>query len=573
MQESGYAARVQAVTTRRRRSIGRTLIALLTLTLLVTACNSGSAKAPSNGTASSGHAGAVVGATKQPAAAAGTPTPGTSSAQGLTSGGGSTTSGGTSASAPVPAAASPATTPLAVVTGFDNYKLNAITTSALVTRLKAKTALVPCGAEAAVAAALRTTTSGWAACVAPARLTASLPRASTKIGLLPPGLVGPGLKVVPLGGADLFGEGPQRSKTYPLTIPTPKGWTAAVAGYDVNNVRVILTTGVNCADRGVSRETNTFHKGWEWLLNAGTARYTGTHFDSRLGWTVVDAVRTGNLGSIKALIKNADIATSDFECAMAHNFVQHDNGTVFSVDPKVATLMKEAGFDVATIGSDHMTNWGFTGLFDTIKYFKQAGIKTVGAGANLAAALKPAVVDVRGLKFAFYAVNAAGGSVPATATGAGTARLTTNNIKSASAAARKAADVVIAMPQWSTSEYRAGFLDSQIAWRNQMYAAGTDHVIGADFHWAGALSITPGGVSGNHLAIASEGNFWFGQDWSRQTEEGYMTMITFVGTRLAQVRLIPTVVLDNAQPNLTNPATDGQFVLKQALNVSTIKPR
>ena len=573
MQESVYAARVQAVTTRRSRSIGHPLIALLTLTLLVTACDSGSAKAPSNGTASSGHAGAVVGATKQPAATAGTPTPGTSGARGLTSSQGSTTNGGTSASAPVPAAPSPATTPLAVVTGFDNYKLNAITTSALVTRLKAKTALVPCGAEAAVATALKTTTSGWAACVAPARLNASLPRASTKIGLLPPGLVGPGVKVVPLGGADIFGEGPQRSKTYPLTIPTPKGWTAGVAGYDANNVRVILTTGVNCADRGVSRETNTFHKGWEWLLNAGTARYTGTHFDNRLGWTVVDAVRTGNLGSIKALIKNADIATSDFECAMAHNFVQHDNGTVFSVDPKVASLMKEAGFDVATIGSDHMTNWGFTGLFDTIKYFKQAGIKTVGAGANLAAALKPAVVDVRGLKFAFYAVNAAGGSVPATATGAGTARLTTSNIQKASAAARKAADVVIAMPQWSTSEYRAGFLDSQIAWRNQMYAAGTDHVIGADFHWAGALSITPGGVSGNHLAIASEGNFWFGQDWSRQTEEGYMTMITFVGTRLAQVRLIPTVVLDNAQPNLTNPATDGQFVLKQALNVSTIKPR
>ena len=106
-----------------------------------------------------------------------------------------------------------------------------------------------------------------------------------------------------------------------------------------------------------------------------------------------------------------------------------------------------------------------------------------------------------------------------------------------------------------------------------MFAAGTDHVIGADFHWAGALSITPGGVSGNHLAIASVGNFWFGQDWSRQTEEGYMTMITFVGKRLAQVRLIPTVVLDNAQPNLTNPATDGQFVLKQALGPSIIKPK
>jgi poly-gamma-glutamate synthesis protein (capsule biosynthesis protein) len=258
---------------------------------------------------------------------------------------------------------------------------------------------------------------------------------------------------------------------------------------------------------------------------------------------------------------------------MSGHFVQHDNGTVFTVDPKVAALMKTGGFDVATIGSDHMTNAGIGGLLDTVRYFDQNGIKHVGAGATLAAALKPAVVTVRGLRFAFYALNGAGGSTPAGPGRAGTASLTSANIRSATAAARKAADVVIALPQWSTSEYRAAFLSQQLAWRDAMFAAGTDHVIGADFHWAGALTITPGGVSGNHLAVASQGNFWFGQDWSRQTEEAYMTMITFVGKRLAQVRLIPTVVLDNAQPNLVDPATDGQFVLKQALGASIVKPR
>ena len=458
------------------------------------------------------------------------------------------------------------------MTGFDNYKLNSITTSALVARLKAKTALVPCGAEAAIATALKTTTTGWAACVAPARMTASLPRTSTKVGLLPPGLVGPGVKAVPLNGADLFGEGPERSKTYPLVIASP-GWSSAWTVYTASDIRVVLSTGVNCADRGVSRQTNTFKRGWPWLLNAGTARYTGTHWDGRLGWYVVDAVRTGNLGAIKKLTLNADIAVSDFECAMSSRFVQHDNGTVFTVDPKVATLMKEGGFDVATIGSDHMTNACFSGLLDTVRYFDQAGIKHVGAGANLAAALKPAVITVRGLTFAFYALNGAGGSAPAGPSSPGTASLTPANIRTATTAARKVADVVIALPQWSTSEYRAAFLSQQLAWRDAMFAAGTDHIIGADFHWAGAISITPGGVSGNHLAVSSQGNFWFGQDWSRQTQEGYMTIMTFAGTRLVQVRLIPTVVLDNAQPNLTNPATDGQFVLRQALGPSNIKPR
>lgn len=571
-----YPAHVQPLIRRPRRPRPtiRWAVAALLVAFVAAACDSGSGEPPRNGATSraSGQlagGGAVVASTLAPGSGTAVGPTGTSGPHSATTSG--TGSPSTPATAPG-AATTTGPTPLAVVTGFDNYKLNAITTTTLVTKLKAGTALAPCGAEAAIAAALKTTTTGWAQCAAADRLAASIPRASTKVALLPPGLVGPGVKVIPLNGADLFGEGPERAATYPLVIKSP-GWSTAWTAYDSTDVRVVLTTGVNCADRGVSRQTNTFKKGWPWLLNAGTARYTGTHFDGRLGWYVVDAVRTGNLGAIRKLIKNADIAVSDFECAMSSHFVQHDNGTVFTVDPKVAALMKDGGFDVATIGSDHMTNAGFSGLADTVRYFDQTGIKHVGAGANLAAALKPAVITVRGLTFAFYALNGAGGSAPAGTTSPGTARLTTANIRTATAAARKAANIVIALPQWSTSEYRAGFLTQQVAWRDEMFAAGTDHVIGADFHWAGAISITPGGVSGNRLAVASQGNFWFGQDWSRQTEEGYMTMMTFVGTRLVQVRLIPTVVLDNAQPNLTDPATDGQFVLKQALGPSIIKPK
>jgi len=52
-----------------------------------------------------------------------------------------------------------------------------------------------------------------------------------------------------------------------------------------------------------------------------------------------------------------------------------------------------------------------------------------------------------------------------------------------------------------------------------------------------------------------------------------MTMATFVGKRLAQVRLIPTVMIDDAQPKLTDPATDGQFVLQKVLGRSILRAR
>ncbi len=473
--------------------------------------------------------------------------------------------------------------PLAVVTGFANDRIDSVTTAGLAAQLHAGTLLVPCGAHAAVAAALGVRAgsagppgSGGAGgappgCLAADAMPAHLPASSKALALLPPGLVTAALRVVPIGNADLFGETPARTTPYPLEIPAPAGWPTAWTAYDPNAVRVVLTTGVNCPDRGVSYQTNVLGKGWDWLLQAGTARYTGRHWDERFGWWVVDAVRTDHAGAVWSLIRNADVAVSDFECSVTRHFVQHDSGTLFSIDPRVAPLMAKAGFDVATIAADHNTNPGLGAIGETVDLFRANGIAPVGGGRTLTEALQPAVLDVHGVRFGFVGFDAIGGSAYATADSPGVAPLTAATARTAIAAARKAgAQVVFALPQWSSVEYRAAFTGFQRSLIAELEAAGADEIIGADFHWAGAISITPGGRSGDRFVTASQGNFWFGQNWSRQTEEGVMTMLTFVGTRLAQVRLIPTVVLDDAQPNLIDPATDGQFVLHQVLSVSRL---
>ncbi|MEI8332795.1 MAG: hypothetical protein WCH74_02915, partial [Chloroflexota bacterium] len=75
---------------------------------------------------------------------------------------------------------------------------------------------------------------------------------------------------------------------------------------------------------------------------------------------------------------------------------------------------------------------------------------------------------------------------------------------------------------------------------------------------------------GWRVAVTSHGNFLFGQDWSRQTQEGVIYETTFYGTRLVQVRLHPYFVMDSAQPSLTNPTTDGAYVLEQVYEVSDL---
>ena len=497
-------------------------------------------------------------------------------------------SGGPAAGSPaafparsLPAGASPgagtgpgaATVPLAVVSAFDNYRVTAITRSALTARLAAGTLLVPCGAEASIAAALGTSGSAGAQCVPADQVTAALGPGTTQLALIPPALVTPRVKAVALEGADLFGEKPARTTPYPLVIATPPAWPAAWSRWNGSDVRVIVTTGVNCPDRGVSHQTNILGRGWDWLAAGGTARYTGTHWDPAFGWTVVDAVRSGNAGAVRDLIRNADVAVSDFECAMTPSFVQHDSGTVFSIDPRAAPAMAKMGFDVATIAADHNTNAGLAAVGETVDLFRASGIQPTGGGRTLGEALRPAIVDAGGIVFGFVGFDAIGGSAYATPSSAGVAALTPANVAAAVAKARaQGAQVVIALPQWSSVEYRATFTAFQLGLVKTLVAAGVDHVVGADFHWAGALSITKVGSTYRYVG-SSQGNFWFDQDWSRQTEEGIITSLTFVGTRLAQVRLSPIVVLDHGQPNLLNPATDGQFVLRQVLAGTTVPAR
>jgi poly-gamma-glutamate capsule biosynthesis protein CapA/YwtB (metallophosphatase superfamily) len=489
-------------------------------------------------------------------------------------GGSSSPSAGASASPGQTAAATQTagavSVPLAVVGAFDAYKVNSATLKSLKARLEAGTLILPCGAEAAVAGALGSDGSGAAPCVAVDQITAALDPGSTDLALIPPALVTPRVKVIPLESADLFGQASARAKDYPLAIAAPGDWSPAWTIWIPANVRVVVTTGVNCPDRGVSYQTVVQGKGWDWLAEGGTARIAGTHFNSRYDHTVLDPVRTGNAGAVKALIKGAEVALSDFECPMTKNFKQHNSGTGFSIDPRVATLMGDFGFDVATIATDHMSNAGLGAIRETVAFFNAAGVQPTGGGKNLDEALKPAIVDAGGLVFGFIGLDAIGGSPSATPTKTGVAALTDANVKAAVARAKAAgAKVIIGLVQWSSVEYRAKFTDFQLAAIKQLYRLGIDHIVGDDFHWAGAIQLTLAD-STYHYAGASQGNFWFDQDWSRETEEAVITSLTFVGTRLVQVRLTPTVVVDNGQVNLMDPATDGQVVLKRVLAASTL---
>ena len=394
------------------------------------------------------------------------------------------------------------------------------------------------------------------------------------LALLPPGLVAPQLKVLPIGAADLFGAPKHRAVAYPLqalAAPSMPG-----AAYDAGEIRTLISTGDTCPDRGFSHAAVTHKRGWDWTLSGGTARYTGFRVDTQYwgpsgnGWLVPNLSLGKTKGQVADLISDNDIGVNDFECPVMADWIQHDGGQVFSVDPRALTLLTgKGGVKAVTLGSNHMTDGGLDGVRQTLRYLDAAGVAHTGAGLTLEAALAPAVLEVRGVRFAFVGWDDIRGSAAATAGRPGVAPMTDDNVCSSLQAARRVADVVIAMPQWGWPEYHNDITAEQVAQRAHMYECGADHILGSGTHWASWASIVPG-PNGPRFAIGSHGNFFFDQNWSQQTMEGVVVEATFAGTRLVQVRLHPYVVAYGAQPNLLDPAGDGRYAIERVWSAGEV---
>ena len=460
--------------------------------------------------------------------------------------------------------------PVAVVTGYTGTRA-AITLADAEAGIDGGTILQPCEFFTAV--------NPVPPCQPASDLVAHLAANPEALALLPPGLVEPTVKVLPVDGADLFGNIEARSMPYPLlaTIQGPPDeWL-----YDADEIRTVMSLGDSCPDRGVAHAALVVGHGWDWIFNGGTSEYSAVYPNPvppgvvGNGFNIVEAVRTGSEGAVAALVSGADVTIDDFECPVVDDFTINE-GTLFSIDPEVLPRLRDTyGVDVATLAANHLFDRGQAGFLETLEQFAAAEIPVTGAGLDLDAALEPAFVERDGLTFGIVAFNQIVGSVEAAPGVPGVAWLNEENIREAVARARAAADVVICVPQWwggdtpgPGAEYHATFRGDMRERQEQMFDAGCDHILGHGTHWSGPIEIAADDEGGYRVTLVSHGNFLFGQSWSQQTQEGVTLELSFRGTELAQARMHPYIMLDQAQANLTDPETDGLGVLTRIYDSS-----
>lgn len=73
-----------------------------------------------------------------------------------------------------------------------------------------------------------------------------------------------------------------------------------------------------------------------------------------------------------------------------------DKGIHYRMHPANLPCLSAAGIDCCVLANNHVLDWGYRGLAETLESLHQAGIATAGAGRDAAEAAAPAVLEVPG---------------------------------------------------------------------------------------------------------------------------------------------------------------------------------
>ncbi len=228
--------------------------------------------------------------------------------------------------------------------------------------------------------------------------------------------------------------------------------------------------------------------------------------------------------------------------------------TFRSPPDKVSAALKSAGFGVVTLANNHTLDYGPEGLKQTLEALDAADIRYVGAGMDLAAARRAAIVTVQGQRVAFlgYSVTLpdtfyAGARKPGTAFGHEA------HVRADVQAARQQADIVIVSFHWG-QEGKTELREYQTRLGRAAIDAGAQAVLGHHPHILQAVEYYQGGV-----ILYSLGNFTFGS-YSKKAATSAVAQLHFRQGHLTALRMVP-IRVDNFevqfQPQvLTGAAAD-----------------
>lgn len=106
----------------------------------------------------------------------------------------------------------------------------------------------------------------------------------------------------------------------------------------------------------------------------------------------------------RQVLRGGDVVFAQLETTVTDRGAQAPNARLaMRAPPPMAAAVRDTGINVMSFAGNHCLDWGYEGFADTLAHVGDAGIALCGAGATIAAAREPAIVEHNGLSFAFLA--------------------------------------------------------------------------------------------------------------------------------------------------------------------------
>jgi poly-gamma-glutamate synthesis protein (capsule biosynthesis protein) len=276
-----------------------------------------------------------------------------------------------------------------------------------------------------------------------------------------------------------------------------------------------------------------------------TLLFTGVIVPARCVQTAIDARGEADyiFEQVRTILTQADLAVGTLNATMSDYPPRTGCRQTFVLvgGSSNADALQRAGFDLMSVATNHIKNCGIgdcgdRAFLDTLDNLRRVNILPVGAGMNLAEAMQPVVVTVKGVRFGFVSLGLVEPLAFASETTPGIAVLNEANLRAAIAAARQAADVVVAMPHMGPED--APFpQEYQQEYARIAVEAGADLVVGNHTHVVQGIQQIDG-----VQVFYGLGNFVFDQDWDLAHQQGVIALVRFSGAQYTGYDLIPTHV-------------------------------
>jgi len=247
------------------------------------------------------------------------------------------------------------------------------------------------------------------------------------------------------------------------------------------------------------------------------------------------------------MMRSADIFMLNNEFTFTDQGTPREGKTwTFRADPDRVTAYHDMGVDLVGIANNHAYDWGKVSLLDTIATLDAAGIKHVGAGADLEEASAAVCYELGGRTFSFVAMTFVesvnsdnfGQTKPAEADSPGVLHAGADP-EAALAAVEQAkanSDYCVAFVHWGV-ELSEELDSNQKKYAKKLIDAGADAVIGSHPHILQGFEFYKG-----KPILYSLGNYWFN---SKLRENCLVELTVDTGTMEVQTKYLPCLQRDS----------------------------